>query len=367
MGKYIMLGMDVHDARLVIKMAAGTDKAETLRVENTASGRRKLWRQLRERAKRLRGARVVMAYEASCQGFGLYDEATDEGFECHVLAPTRIERSPSHRRRKNDDRDAQRLLEVVRGHVLAGNPLPSVWVPDAQTREDREIVRSRLDVAEKATAVKAQIQTLLKRHGIRRPKNTGRGWTKGFEAWLRGLAGPRGSLPYGARVALATLLRQKAALEEEVARLDEEVAALAEQARYAEPARALAGVKGVGLLTAMVFLTELGDLSRFANRKQVGAYLGLVPSSNESGEAGERKGHITHQGSWRVRRVLCQCTWSRVRTDATEKAAYARIVAKNPKHKKIAVVAMMRRLAVVLWHLGRTAQERYGSFGEEAA
>ena len=309
----------------------------------------------------------MMAYEASCQGFGLYDEAGDEGFECHVLAPTKMARSASHRRRKTDEQDAQGILEIVRGHVLAGNVLPSVWVPDAQTREDREIVRSRLDVAEKVTVLKAQVQTLLKRHRARRPSATGRGWTDGFEAWLRGLAAPRSVLPYGARVALATLLRQKEALVEEIGRLDGEVAALAEQARYAEPARALMGVKGVGLLTAMVVLTEMGDLSRFANRKQIGAYLGLVPSSDETGERGERKGHITHQGPWRVRRVLCQCTWSRVRTNPAEKAAYARIVARNPKHKKIAVVAMMRRLAVLLWHLGREAQKQHGCFSEAAA
>jgi len=367
MDKCIMLGIDVHDAKLVIKMASATDQPETLRVENTPSGRRTLWQQLHERARRVGSARVVMAYEASCQGFGLYDDATDEGFECYVLAPTKIPRSPAHRRRKTDERDAQGILEIMRGHVLAGNPLPSVWIPDPQTREDREIVRSRLDVAEKITALKAQVQTLLKRQSTRRPKGTGQGWTKGFEAWLQALTGRQSPLPHGARVALATLLRQRAALDEETVRLDAEVAALAEQPRYAEPARALVGVKGVGLLTAMVVLTELGDLRRFANRKQIGAYLGLVPSSDETGERDERKGHITHQGPWRVRRVLCQCTWARVRTDPGDKAVYARIAARNPKHKKIAVVAMMRRLAVLLWHIGRTAQERYGCYADAAA
>jgi len=366
MSKCIMLGVDVHDATLVIKVATGTEKAETRRVENTAKGRRDLWRELHSRAKRLRVARVVMAYEASCQGFGLCDEAGDQGFECHVLAPTKIERSASHRRRKTDEQDAQRILEIVRGHVLAGNALPSVWVPDHQTREDREIVRSRLDVAEKIAVLKAQVQTLLKRHGLRRTSSTGSGWTNAFEAWLRGLTGAHSALPHGARVALATLLRQKAALEEEVARLDCDVEALTETARYAEPARALMSVRGVGLLSAMVVLTEMGDLSRFANRKQIGAYLGLVPSSDETGECGERKGHITHQGSWRVRRALCQCTWSRVRTEASERAVYDRIVRKNPKHKKVAVVAAMRRLAVLLWHLGREAQARHGCFSKAA-
>jgi len=366
MGKYIMLGIDSHDATLVIKMATGKEDAETRRIANSPEGRRDLWDELRRRAGRLGGAQVVMAYEASCQGFGLYDEATAQGFTCHVLAPTKIERSLAQSRSKSDEQDAQQLLEVVRGHILAGNTLPSVWIPDPQTREDREIVRARLDTADKITGLKAQVQTLLKRQATRRPPSTGRGWTKHFEAWLRGLTNPHSPLPHGARVALATLLRQKEAMEEETRRLDAEVAALAEQSRYAEPARALMGVKGVGLLTAMVFLTEMGDLNRFANRRKIGAYLGLVPSSHDSGPR-VCKGHITHQGPWRVRRVLCQCAWSRLRTDPAEKAAYARLTERNPKHKKIAVVALMRRLAVLLWHLGRQAQKAHACFSSAAA
>jgi len=363
--KCIMLGVDVHDATLVVKMATDAQAPETLRVENNPDGRRRLWGEVRAARERMGAGRVVMAYEASAQGFGLCDEARGEGFECHVLAPTKIPRSPARGRQKNDDRDAQAILELLRGHLLAGNKLPAVWVPDAQTREDREIARARLDVSEKAGMIKAQIQMLLKRCSMRRPGGTGKGWTNAFVAWLTGLTNAGSPLAHGARVALASLLRQKSALDEEITRVDAELAALAEQARYAEPAWAMK-VKGVGLLTTMVVLTEMGDLRRFTNRKQVGAFLGLAPSSHESGQVDDRKGHITHQGPWRVRRALCQCAWARIRSDAKEKAAYERVVAKNPKHKKIAVVAIMRRLAVQLWHLGREAQIKHGCFADAA-
>jgi len=366
MAHCIMVATDLHEASLMNLVAADREAAVKLPVANTPAGRGRLWREAKRQARRLGGARVVVAYEASSLGFGFYDEAVAQGFDCYVLAPTKIARSASHRRRKTDERDAERLLELLRGHVLAGNPLPAVWVPDAATRADREVVRARLDVAAKRTALKAQVQSLLKRQSERRPAATGKGWTGTFLAWLRGLSGAPSPLPPGARVALATLLRQLAALDAELELLDRAVAALSAQPRYAGPVPELAAVQGVGLLTAMVFLTEIGDLGRFANRKELGAYLGLAPSSDESGERGERKGHITHQGPWRVRRVLCQCTWSRMRTDAAEQAAYARIAAKNPRHKKIAVVALMRRLAVVLWHRGREAQQRHGCFAHAA-
>ena len=78
--------------------------------------------------------------------------------ECFVLPPTRISRSQRHRTQKTDEKDAQQLLELLRGHVLAGNALPKVWIPDQQNRDDRELVRMRLDVGEKITAIKAQVQ-----------------------------------------------------------------------------------------------------------------------------------------------------------------------------------------------------------------
>jgi transposase len=119
-------------------------------------------------------------------------------------------------------------------------------------------------------------------------------------------------------------------------------------------------LKGAGLLTVMVFLTEIGDLRRFRNRKQIGAYLGLVPCAAESGEQDDRKGHITREGSARLRKVLCQATWARVKHDPGEKEFYDRLAMRNPKHKKKAVVAVMRRLGIRLWHAGLKGMEAAG-------
>ena len=329
-------------------------------------------RDLKRRAKAAGAAEVVFAYEASGQGFGLYDQLTDAGIRCYVLAPTKIARSQRQRSQKTDEKDAQQILELLRGFVLAGNPLPTVWIPNTQTRDDREMVRMRLDVGEKITTLKAQVQSLLKRNHLRRPKGRGKGWTKLFWAWLQcELAQPadpkRSLLQAGARTALSSLLRQLRFLEAERDRLDEQLISLATSPRYAALIREVTQLSGVGMLTALVFLTELGDVARFANRRQVGAYLGLTPSSNESGEANDRKGHITRQGSSRVRKVLCQATWSRVRNNPEEKVVYERIKAKNPKKKKVAVVAAMRRLAVRMWYRACDAEAPAASLIETAA
>jgi transposase len=334
---------------MLLRVAVGRGAARTLNVANTVAGRQRMIEQLREMARAAGGAAIVFAYEASGQGFGLHDELTAAGIRCHVLAPTKIERSPQDKRRKTDVKDADRVLALVRGQVLAGNRLPDVWIPDRETRDDRELVRARVDAGEKITALKTQVRALLKRHGLVRPPATGTGWTQTYRRWLDELAADpaQGS---GLRAALASLLRQLRHQQRELELLDQALARLATAPRYWAAMQRLMRMPGVKLLTALVFLTEIGRVNRFVNRRQLAAYLGLAPSSHESGENGDCKGHITRQGPSRVRRLLCQAAWARNRDDNVDSRAYQRIVAKNPKHKKIAVVACMRRLAIRMWH-----------------
>jgi transposase len=349
MCQVIMVACDLHVKTMVLKIAEDRNLPEKRVLANTPAARAALGTLLRERAAAT-GAEVVFAYEASSLGFGLYDELTAAGIRCHVLAPSKMTRSAAQKKTKNDDRDAEWILETLRGHVLAGNALPDVWVPDRQTRDDRELVRARLDAAQKITAAKSQIKGLLKRASIERPSALGKGWTRRYVAWLRGLTADDSPLGSGARSALTALLRQLAFLQKELRQFDHRLQDLAQTPRYVRSFYALQRLPGVGLVTALVYLTELGDVRRFRNRRQLSAYLGLVPSSHESGASSDRKGHITRQGPSRVRHVLCQAAWVGVRHDGREKEAFDRIAARNPKHRKIAAVASMRRLAIRMWH-----------------
>jgi len=353
MAKFIMVGCDLHDKSMLLKIAVDRG-APTMRSWGTdLAARKAMIADLKRRAVQAGAARIVFAYEACGFGFRLHDELTAEGIECYVLAPSKMERSVKHRKRKTDERDAQAILNHLRSYLLAGVELPSVWIPDVQTRDDREGVRQRLATAEDGSAIKTRIRWLLKRSGIESPPANP--WTSEYWCWLHDLA-QRG-LPAGAAQALSSLLRHLDWLLLEKERLDAQVLSLSRTERYLRPVAALMRYKGVAVLTAMVYLTEMGDLSRFVNRRQVASFLGLVPSSYETGKDDDHKGHITHQGPQRVRKVLCQAVWSRLRTVDSERACYERLVARNPKHKKVAVVARMRTLAVVLWHAGLAAQE----------
>ena len=363
MRNIVICGADVHDNSITARIAINKEEPETRIFSYTNQGRKSMLDYLKFIASKHGAERIVLAYEASSLGFGLCDEGWDAGIECYVLAPTKMPQSEEQRKRKTDKRDAQKILEQARGHVLAGNELAKVWIPDHQTRDDREVLRMRLEVADKLTEARTQVRTLLKRNKVEKPQGVGKAWTVSDCRWLRGLAKGGNDLAQGARTALASLLRQIAALEEEIKKLDEAIVALAATDRYRAAAEALVKeLTGVAVLTAMVFLTELGDLRRFRNRKKVGAYLGVVPTSAESGEDNDHKGHITRQGPARVRKVLCQAAWARIAFNKEEQKVHARIVEKNPKKKKIATVACMRRLAIRMWRMALEAQLKAGVY-----
>jgi transposase len=160
MCKVIMIGCDLHDMTTVLKLADGP--GASVRKGFLTSRREEMIVWIKEFAAQRGAERIVFAYEASGQGFGLYDDLTDAGIECHVLAPTHLPHNVHSRKNKTDDKDAEMLLDEVRAYVLAGRSLPSVWVPDHQTRDDRESVRLRLTVLDEIDEMKASAQARQK-------------------------------------------------------------------------------------------------------------------------------------------------------------------------------------------------------------
>jgi transposase len=355
MMNHIFVGIDLGDKNSVARIAVNQERGQRFGFVNDRRGRARLFEQVKRQGEKAGGAKIVMAYEASSCGFILRDEAEAQGIQCGVLAPTKMEKSVEQRKHKNDDRDAEDVLEKLRAHVLAGNRLPQVWIPDAQIRDDRELVRTRGELVEKQTRLKTQIQMLLKRQGLEKPSDCQGGWTVRRRRWLEALT-ESDSMGSGARAALSSLLRQLDFIETEIARIEKPIQELAAEARHRPIVEELTQEHGVGLLTAMVYRTEIGYAGRFGRGRQVGKFVGLTPTSHESGEQSDRKGHISRQGPARLRKMLCQASWVHVLHDPSAKRVYQQLVSRNPKKKKIAIVAVMRRLAVRLWHRMRRAE-----------
>jgi transposase len=346
MSKVTMIGCDLHLRSILLQYSIADNTPQQASFVNDAAGRAKMIDMLLKFAEKHGSIRIVFAYEASSLGYGLCDQLHECGIECHVLSPTHLPKSAKQAKQKTDAKDAMMLLEVVRGHILAGNSLPAVWTPPQRLRDDRELVRARIDASDETTKIKLQILSMFKRRGVEKPDWYST-WTKRFVKWLREIVA--GMDEFVAPV-LEILIDRYELLVKHQAKLDKCLKKLSQTSRYKVAAEELRKLPGVGLLTTMTFLTEMGDLNRFQNRREIAAYLGLCPSSHESGDANDRKGHITRQGPSRVRKLLCQAAWVAITRCPETSKDYDRIRGGKKNRTKKALVAIMRQLAIKMWH-----------------
>lgn len=341
MSMVIYVGMDVHLNSIAVAWGRALEKPRTLTITPTDEGFKSL-------TKAIGTENVWGVYEASSCGFEVYDCLRELGWKMSIVAPTHIAKSAHSRKRKTDLRDALKLREVLMSHGELGTEMAEIWIPSRELQEEREIVRRRLKLSESSCRVKNGILSLLRMHRIKRPVEMKKAWTQTHVAWLRRL-----KLGSQVRLVLDSYLRELEFVMREIDLLQEAVEGLAGESRYRTTVEAMTQVPGVGILTALTFLVELGDIRRFNNRRQVGSYLGLVPASYESGEANDRKGHITRLGPPRVRKVLNQAAWTLVRLDPHWRKRYEGIAAKGGA--KTAIVAIMRKLGIELWQRAKSA------------
>jgi transposase len=132
--------------------------------------------------------------------------------------------------------------------------------------------------------------------------------------------------------------------EERVIRLEQAISAAVPEWSLAKVVTALMAVRGLNLISATIFLAEIGDLSRFASPRQLMAYLGLVPGEESTGDRVWRGG-ITKAGNHRARRILVECSWSYRHPPRVGKKKLAKVEAAPPAVQEIAWKAQARLTA----------------------
>ena len=343
MSKRIYVALDVHLKFIVaVWQVMGVGGRKKLTIEGSPEGLRKL-------VQAVGPGEVWAVYEASGSGLEVHDRLTEHGWKVWLLAPTHLPQSTDSRKNKSDERDAHRMLDVLVAHGELGTKLPWAWIPTRKTREDRELVRRRLKLAEKLGQIKNETTGLLRVEAIRKPESLKTAWSDKHIAWLRGVAGTI-SAPVGK--VLRGLLDELGFYQDQIRQMDEELQKLSEEPEYRDSTARMMELEGVGRLTAMTFLLELGDVNRFTNRRGLARYTGLTPNRYASSDV-DHKGHISRMGPYRLRKVLNQAAWAHVRTGGHWASWYAETAKR--RGAKIAIVGLMRKLAIDLWHLAKAA------------
>jgi transposase len=242
----------------------------------------------------------------------------------------------AHTMVKTDKRDA-----LVLARLLAANLLPEVWVPPQPVRELRALVSHRRQLVEQQRAAKNRLRSLLARHQVSPPpggidKETTRAW------WAQL------SLPLSERLLAEQNLRLLTEVEAMLDEVDRELARLSVQPLWRPAMAFLIQLPGIGMRTGMILLSAIGDIQRFPSAKHLVGYSGLGARVYSSGQT-YRTGGITKQGRRELRTTLVEVAWVAVRTHEYWAQQFHALAQRIGKAK--AIVALARKLLVVIWHV----------------
>lgn len=248
-------------------------------------------------------------------------------------------------KKKNDRCDALKAAQLS-----AVNQLREVHIPTIEVRQWRALIAFRQQLVKRRGKVKNHIRDLLVTEGELLPRGA-KCWTQLGVARLEAMAKPLAEVNLNElwRGQLHIELRQLREVQEEIAIAEEKLDAIA----AADPRIALLRtIPGVGPRLSEAIVALLDRPERFHKASEVSAYIGMVPKQFDSGES-ERSGRITKHGSRLVRSLLVEVAWAGMRYNPWVRQTYQRISGGKKSRKKIAIVAVGRRLLVRCWAMLR--------------
>jgi transposase len=336
-GQSIYVGIDVHKkdwkvsimtSELSYKTFSSVPKAEKLSayLKNTFPG-----------------ATYYSAYEAGFSGFWLHKELTNLGIHSIVVNPADIPTTDKERKQKEDLRDSRKIAQSLRSGQLKG-----IYIPQETMLSDRILLRTRHALVKDLRRSKNRIKSMLFFLGVNLPdrfSSPGNTWSKPFINWLEEL-----SFQYPtAKGGLDAHLDQVRHVRSSVLKLTRQINMLAKSNDYQENVALLLSMPGIGTLTAMMLLTELGDIGRFKTFKDLCSYVGFVPSTSSSGENDVDTG-ITPRRNVRLRSALIESAWVAIRNDPSLLSSYQKLTKRMPGNRAIVRIAkkLLSRLTYVL-------------------
>jgi transposase len=337
MKKYI--GFDIDDKKTVA--CVYTPETEEFRFSKFHTD---LWSMQDFLAKeRKKGDEIHLTFEVSGRAGYLYDGLVDKVDTLTVSNPAKM--TWIYRTKKKNDRMDAKKQAIL----LAVNQIPKVHMPAREVREWRALIGHRQKMVEGRTQCKNRIRAHFKNQGIVNPYRRG-WWSQRSLKWMREAASG-GQTPW--HLTLENLLEELEMHERQIQSVTERLDAIGEKDWRI---RLLQTIPGVGPRTAEAVVAYTDEVERFQNSKQYAAYFGLTPKLDESGDC-RRLGHISKQGPGVVRWLLVEGCWRAVRRSPSLQAFYRRVMHGQKNRKKIAVVAVARKLTTIIYAMLKTGEE----------
>jgi transposase len=343
---------------LVAARLPGCEKSRLCRVEGgDTAALLALIAEVRTRASTKLGipAEAACCFEAGRDGFWLHRVLTTHGVAAYVLEPTSILVNRRARRAKTDRLDAEGMLRVLMAWLGGDRQVCSmVRVPTPEEEDAKRPHREREHLVQERLRIENRIEALLFTQGIRKRPSL-RSWERDV-AELR--TGDGRALPPLLRAELDRLQRRLVILLELIREVEAErteALAMAADGETTRKITALQRIRGIGTNFAAVLVREVLYRS-FANRRQLASYVGIAPMPYQSGGM-DRDRSISRAGNPRARTTLIQLAWLWLRYQPGSALATwfrERVGTLHGRSRRIAIVAMARKLLIALWRFVET-------------
>jgi transposase len=338
----LYLGIDQHARQITISLRA--ESGDVLQARQVSTQPEKVHAFFQQLAReRPRDGEAFVAVLEVC-GFNDWLIRLLRDYRCHLVV---LIQPDDRKKRKTDRRDAAALSELLwvnRDRLLQGKPvrgLRQVDIASSTDQENRRLTMLRKEAGQARTRLVNKVRHLLRRHNLQWEMPTKRLPTQAAIVWLKQVA-----LPEIDRLEMNHLLDD---LERVQQRLKELEGVIAQRSAASKEAAVLATMPGVSHFTATSLACRVGRVERFPRAHSLANYWGLTPGCRNSGEKSQRLGSITKAGSGMARWLLAQVTYKVLRKDTRLREWFKRI--KRRRGATIARVAVMRKLATIIWHM----------------
>lgn len=323
-GKKIYLGADTHKRSLDLKILTEHTIQKSIHFQPVCPDA--IVRFLRANYD---GAEFYCAYESGFSGFWLQEALEKRGVNTIVVHAADIPSSDKDKRFKTDKLDAKKIAFCLRAGLLQ-----SIYIPEKKQQVDRTVVRSRYKVAKDTRRIKSRIKSHLLFFGIQIPWEEGvteRYWSNRMIANIETYASKKQDL------ALLLMIEELRMLRKLQAKALRNLREMAKKPRYHATYQNLVSIPGVGPLTAMTVLTEIGlEVERFKSIDALSSYCGLVPGSHSSGER-TMNNRISTRGNRHLKNALILSAWMSIRYDKHMLSCY-----ENYRQRMIAQKAIIK-------------------------
>jgi len=368
-GPALYLGLDVHSDSIAVSLAPW-DSVEVRRYGVIGGTHDDVLKLARKLAAAHPGLPLRFCYEAGPHGYPLCRCLRAHGYECELIAPSKIPTAPADRIKTNR-RDADQLARLHR----AGELTP-IFVPEPEDEAVRDLLRARWQTAKAQHRARQQLKSFLLRLNFRYAGT--KPWGPKHLRHLATLKLPFVEQQFVFQETLNAITEEGQRLE----RYDTQIERAVTTWRYEPVVRALMTMRGLARLNAATLAAELGDLHRFASPRQLMSYLGLVPSEDSTGDT-RHQGGLTKMGNGIARRALIEAAWNyrsparlgrgllarqegqpKAVTDAAWNAQtrlhhrYQHLTGALHKKSPVAAAALGRELCGFVWAIGRMVPPR---------